>query len=191
MSETKKQNPSMARLVIVLFAVTAIVALLLGLVNYITADKIKFNTQQKTAQAMSAVLSADSYEPMSADSYSDESGLVSSVYSALDEGGNTVGYVVEAAPVGFGGAINMVIGIKSDGTVSGVSIVKMSETSGLGANAKNQSFRDQYTGLSGTIAVDKDGGTIDALTGATVTSRAVTSGVNAALKAVSSIGGAA
>ena len=178
MSEAKRKNASMGRLVLVLFAVTAIVALLLGLVDSITRDKIAANTAEKTAQAMRAVLEAESYEPVA---FTDETGLVTAVYAAA--GG---GWVIEAAPSGFGGAINMVVGVK-DGAVTGVSIVKMSETSGLGANAKNTGFREQYVGKSGTLAVNKDGGEINALTGATVTSRAVTRGVNAALAAAAAL----
>jgi len=68
-----------------------------------------------------------------------------------------------------------------------VAIVDMSETSGLGANASKESFRSQYIGLKEEAAVTKDGGEIEALTGATVTSRAVTRGVNAALAAVRSL----
>ncbi len=176
MTETKKPSP--ARLVIVLFAVTAIVALLLGLVDYITRDKIAANTAEKTATAMRAVLDAASYEPVD---FTDETGLVTAAYAA--SGG---GWVLEVAPSGFGGTINMVVGVK-DGAVTGVSIVKMSETSGLGANAKNTSFREQYIGKGGTLAVNKDGGEIQALTGATITSRAVTRGVNAALAAAAAL----
>ncbi len=65
----------------------------------------------------------------------------------------------------------------------------MSETSGLGANAKEESFRDQYIGGSGPFSLTKNGGTIEALTSATVTSRAFTAGVNAALAAAESMGG--
>jgi electron transport complex protein RnfG len=72
---------------------------------------------------------------------------------------------------------------------SGPEIVSMSETSGLGANAKEESFRDQYIGGSGPFSLTKNGGTIEALTSATVTSRAFTAGVNAALAAAESMGG--
>ncbi len=82
----------------------------------------------------------------------------------------------------------MVVGIAADGAVSGVSIISMSETSGLGANAAKEGFRSQFAGKSGTLAVNKDGGEIDAITGATITSRAVTRGVNAALAAVAELG---
>ena len=83
----------------------------------------------------------------------------------------------------------MVVGVGTDGTVTGVSISSMSETSGLGANASKESFRSQFVGKSGVLAVSKDGGEIDALTGATITSRAVTSGVNTALVVASEMQG--
>lgn len=83
----------------------------------------------------------------------------------------------------------MVVGVGTDGTVTGVSIISMSETSGLGANASKESFRGQFVGKSGELAVSKDGGEIDALTGATITSRAVTSGVNTALVVASEMQG--
>ena len=185
MSKSKSSGQSMTRLITVLFAITAITALLLGLVDYITADTIAANTKKKTDTAMSAVLEASSYVPVQ--DYSDPGGLVTAVYTALSEDGSTLGHVVEAAPTGFGGAISMVVGIDAEGSVSGISIVKMTETSGLGANAKNTSFREQYVGKSGTLAVSKDGGEIEALTGATITSRAVTNGVNAALAAAASL----
>lgn len=182
MTETAKKPASMARLVIVLFAVTAVVALLLGLVNFITEDKIAANIKAKTDAAMSAVLSAADYEKL--DSFTDNSGLVKSMYKANDSSGAFLGYVCEVSPSGFGGAINMVVGVDAYGNVTGVSIVKMTETSGLGANAANTSFREQYVGKTGPLAINKDGGEIVALTGATITSRAVTEGVNAVLTAV-------
>lgn len=185
MTETAKKPDSMARLVIVLFVVTAVVALLLGFVDYITRDQIAANVKAKTDAAMSAVLAADSYTAI--DSYTDDTGLVNSVYAASDASGNVIGYVSEVSPGGFGGAINMVVGVDTNGVVTGISIVKMTETSGLGANASNTSYREQYIGKSGTLAVDKDGGDIVALTGATVTSRAVTDGVNAVLATVAGL----
>ncbi|MDD6188992.1 MAG: RnfABCDGE type electron transport complex subunit G [Clostridiales bacterium] len=185
MTEANKKPESMARLVIVLFAVTAVVSLLLGIVDFITRDKIAANVKAKTDAAMSAVLEADSYAAV--DAYADETGLVKSIYMASDASGNVLGYVSEVSPSGFGGTINMVVGVDTDGAVTGISIVKMSETSGLGANASNTSFREQFIGKTGVLAVNKDGGEIVALTGATVTSRAVTGGVNAVLAAVAGL----
>ena len=114
--------------------------------------------------------------------YNGEDPLVKSIYA-----GTEGGWVVEVIPSGFGGELDMVVGISPEGVVTGVSIISMSETSGLGANAMKESFRSQYAGKSGVLAVSKDGGQIDALTGATITSRAVTNGVNAALSAVADL----
>ena len=146
-----------------------------------TADKIAVLNQEKTAASMEQVLPADSYTPLD---YSGSQTEVAAVYQAGDQG-----YVVEVTPAGFGGTIDMVVGVKTDGTVSGVAIISMSETSGLGANASKDSFRSQFTGKSGELAVTKDGGDIDALTGATITSRAVTRGVNTALQVAAQLMG--
>lgn len=163
-----------------LLLISVVVAGLLGLTNHITADKIAAINEEKTAASMEEVLPADSYNELT---YTGSDPNVTAIYEAAGQG-----YVVEVSPSGFGGAIDMVVGVKSDGTVSGVAIVSMSETSGLGANASKDSFRSQYVGKSGTLAVTKDGGEIDALTGATITSRAVTNGVNSALAAAAEMG---
>ena len=87
----------------------------------------------------------------------------------------------------------MMVGVDNDGKVLGISIINQSETAGLGAVAAadtsaGEAFRDQFAGMSGSVSVTKDGGAVDALTGATITSRAVCSGVNAALACVASFG---
>lgn len=163
-----------------LLLIAAVVAGLLGLVNHITADRIAAINAEKTAASMQEVLPADHYNEID---YTGSDVNVAKLYEAAG-----AGYVVEVTPSGFGGTIDMVVGVSTDGTVTGVSIISMSETSGLGANASREDFRSQFVGLSGTLAVSKDGGTIDALTGATITSRAVTSGVNSALAAVAELG---
>jgi electron transport complex protein RnfG len=169
-----------AKLTLVLLVITAVVAGLLGLVNAITEDRIAEITEQKTAAAMKAVMpEAETFTEIE---YGGDDPLVIGAYRAENASG-TNGYVFRVVPMGFGGEIDMVVGVDATGKITGVSIVKMAETSGLGDNAKKESYRNQYVGKSGTLAVTKDGGSIDALTGATVTSRAVTDGVNAALKA--------
>ena len=163
-----------------LLLISAVVAGLLGLVNFMTEDRIAALNAEKTAASMQEVLPAAGYEDLG---YSGEDSTVKTVYRAGDQG-----YVVEVLPAGFGGEIDLVVGVASDGTVTGVSIISMSETSGLGANATKESFRSQFIGKTGELAVSKDGGEIDALTGATITSRAVTRGVNSALAAVAALG---
>ena len=168
------------KLALTLLVISAVVSGLLGLTNYVTAERISQINAEKTAASMQEVLPADSYTPLA---YEGGEANVAAVYQAEN------GYVVEVTPSGFGGAIDMVVGVDLSGAVTGVSIINMSETSGLGANASKDSFRSQYVGKSGELAVSKDGGEIDALTGATITSRAVTSGVNTAQRVVAEIMG--
>ena len=87
----------------------------------------------------------------------------------------------------------MMVGVDNEGKVLGISIVSHTETAGLGAVAAattsaGEAFRGQFVDQSGSVAVTKDGGTLDAITGATITSRAVCVGVNAALDCVAGLG---
>lgn len=178
MTKSKSTGAYVLRLTLTLFLITTIVAGLLGLVNYVTADTIAEQIAQKAENAMRQVLEADSYEPLDVP----EESAVTAAYRAGDKG-----YVVRVAPNGFGGAIDMMVGVDVSGAVTGVAIVSQSETASLGANCTREDFRAQFTGKTGTLSVSKDGGEIEALTGATVTSRAVTEGVNTALEFVQEV----
>ena len=170
----------------ILFAFAAVVALLLGFVNGITAPRIEKLEAEALRSAMSSVLEAESYEPVA---YSGSDANVVAVYKAGE-----AGHVVELSVSGSQGMVGMVVGVAADGnTVTGIGITSHSETPGLGAVAAAESeagiaFRSQFAGVQGQQAVVSDGGAIEALTGATVTSRAVTTGVNSALNAVASLG---
>ncbi|MBQ3356469.1 MAG: RnfABCDGE type electron transport complex subunit G [Oscillospiraceae bacterium] len=166
------------RLTLTLLLITAVVAGLLGLVNGLTEDRIDALKREKAEQAMQEVLPAHRYDVI--DFRMDG---VTEAYRA-DNGG----YVVRVSENGFGGEIDMMVGVSLDGKVCGVSIISHSETASLGANCVREDFRAQYVGADGEVKVNKDGGTIDALTGATVTSRAVTKGVNLALAFVKEVG---
>ncbi len=165
------------RLTLTLLLITAVVAGLLGLVNALTEDAIAAHTREKAEKAMQEVLPADSYEPIPA-----ERDGIAAAYRAADQG-----YVVRVSTNGFGGAIDMMVGVGIDGRVTGVSIISHSETASLGANCTRDDFRAQFAGKTGGLSVSKDGGEIEALTGATVTSRAVTEGVNLALSFVEEV----
>ena len=178
MTKSKSTGAYVLRLTLTLFLITTIVAGLLGLVNYVTADTIAEQIAQKAENAMRQVLEADGYEPLDVP----EDSAVTAAYRAGDKG-----YVVRVAPNGFGGAIDMMVGVDVSGAVTGVAIVSQSETASLGANCTREDFRAQFTGKTGTLSVSKDGGKIEALTGATVTSRAVTEGVNTALEFVQEV----
>lgn len=181
MAQTKKDPNSMGRLILVLFVITAVTALLLGLTNYITKDRIEQIRVEKTQKAFSEVMpGGHEFKELSAEVSADE---VTGVYSA----GNS-GYVIQMEVSGSQGAIDMVVGVSSDGVVTGVSIIEMKETAGLGDKAWDADWRAQFVGADSRVAVNKDGGEIDALTGATVTSRAVANGVNIALDTVAELG---
>ena len=176
----KKQSTALyiVRLAVTLLLITAVVAAALAWINSITKDKIAAINAQKTADANTAVL-PDADTAGELDSFPNDSGLISTVYAS------DTGYAVQVAPTGFGGTISMMVGVDKDGNILGVSVISHSETAGLGAVAgdktsKGEAFRNQYIGLSGELAVTKDGGTVDSISGATITSRAVTEGINAA-----------
>ena len=172
------------RLAITLLLITSVVAAALAGINSITAPVIAQLKAEKLQNAINEVLpgGGESVE------YTDDSGWVSAVYQSES------GYAVEVTPTtGFNGGITMMVGIDNDGKVLGISVVSQTETAGLGAvcaatTSAGESFRGQFVGMGGEIKVDKDGGQIDAITGATITSRAVCDGINAALNCVANMG---
>lgn len=166
------------RLTLTLLLITAVVAGLLALVNALTEEKIQTLQEEKARSAMLQVLPANTYEEIPCQKEG-----ITAAYRADD-----AGYVVRLEVNGFGGAIDMMVGVKTDGTVSGISIVSHAETASLGANCTREDWRSQFVGVGAPLAVDKDGGSIDSLTGATVTSRAVTEGVALALAFVEEVG---
>ena len=180
---TKKKEPGMATLVIVLFAICAVTALLLGLTNYVTKPFIDENARLKQEKAMSDVLPADSYTEVT-DQYTGGDPTVLNVYDAGE-----AGYVVQVKPAtSFSGNLTVMVGVGADGACTGISITSTGETSGLGSNASKEDFRAQFVGATGEVHVTKDGGTIDALTGATITSRGVCEAVSSAIAAAASMG---
>ena len=173
------------RLAGILLAITAIVAAALAGVNAITKPIIDELNAAKTQQAIEAVLPGGYDEEVSG--YADETGLGSKAYKGAN------GYAFEVKPAGFDNTITMMVGVDKEGKVLGISIVSHTETAGLGAVAAastsaGEAFRGQFVGQSGSVAVSKDGGAMDAITGATITSRAICVGVNAALACAGNIG---
>ena len=173
------------RLALTLLLMTAAMAAALAGVNKLTADRIAATKKEKTDKAISEVIAIPNQAEIVQVPFTDESGLVKTVYrpDTADV------YAVEVASTGFGGAITMMVGVDAEGKILGISIISHTETAGLGSvaaaeNAAGKAFRDQFVGMSSQLAVTKDGGDVDAITGATVTSRAVTEGVNAALACV-------
>ena len=171
------------RLALTLFIIGAVVAAVLAGVNSVTAPAIAQLQYEKTQEAIQAVLPGGGEEI----DFTDDTGLVSVVYKG------EAGYAVQVAPGGFDGPITMMVGIDFEGNVLGISVIKHTETAGLGAVAAaktsaGEAFRGCFVGQSGSVAVTKDGGSVEAITGATITSRAVCDGVNAALDCIAKMG---
>lgn len=168
-----------------LLGICVVVALLLGIVNHVTEPIITQMKQEKTNQAMAQVLKADSYNPVE----TKVEGVVA-IHEAI-VGGQKVGCVVEVAPNGFGGGISMVVGVDANGAVTGIAITKDAETPNVGTKVtRDQSVLDRFVGMShadGDITVNGGSNRFDGVSGATVSSKAVTAGVNTALAAAADV----
>ncbi len=157
-----------------LLLVCAVVAAVVSGVNALTADRYQENLTEEKRQAIVRIFGSDTvtYRTLSGEDAAEP------VYEVL-EGDRVVGYCVELASPGFGGDISMTVGFEADGKILGVSIVSLSETPGLGSRVQEAVYLDQYKGQSGTLTLGED---VDAIAGATVSSRAVTDGVNRAVE---------
>ncbi len=174
------------KLSLVLFLVCAIVAGVLGVVNELTYRRIDAQKQAKTAAAFSSVIKAEHFEEI--EFKNPDFPTVDTVHRA-----DGAGYVVTSTFSGAQGNITLAVGVDGDLKCTGISVIDHSETSGLGANAASTgevgvNFRAQFIGQDESIALSKAGGQIDALTGATITSRAITEAVAQSIRAVKTLG---
>lgn len=184
---------SILKLGLNLFVICAIAAGLLAGTNQITAPLVEQRNEQANNEARQAVLpDASEFNLLDSNKYKNSSDVeVVEVYEGLN-GSDMVGYTIKVLPKGYGGEIEIMVGIKADGKISGVNIGNMSETPGLGAKAQEEAFYGQYAGKPATeLSVIKNGTAgeteIQAISGATITSQAVTNGVNAAVEVYNSI----
>ena len=164
----------------VLLIICVVVSAALMGTNLLTKDKIAQQQLQKAEESRKVVLQgADSFEAANAGS-PDE-------YYIGKSGNETVGYVFETTAKGYGGDVRVMTGISAEGAITGVMILSHGETPGLGANAEKESFRAQYrqpvpdTCLQLVKYQTPAEGQIEAITGATITSTAVTNAVNQAV----------
>ena len=171
---------------VALFAICLVAAAALAATNYVTAEKIDAIAVE-TENAARAVLFPD------AGSFGEPQTVGDVVCAeALDYKDRVIGYTFTAAAKGYGGDVTVMTGVLPDGTIGGVEILDVSdETPGLGQNAKKPDFKAQFVGMSGTIGVStaskQAANGIDALTGATYTSRGVAEAVNKALETFETI----
>lgn len=166
-----------------LFLICTVVTLLLAVTNSVTKPKIaqlQIETENKTKGMVLSV----------AKEFSDAmtvslNGVDYTYYEGYDEDNEITGYVFTTSSKGYGGDIVTMVGVKADGTISGIDFLSISETAGLGMNADTDDFKSQFVGKSGEIGLSKNNpaeNEIQALTGATITSKAVTNAVNIALE---------
>ena len=119
--------------------------------------------------------------------------ITAGILGGINEASNGAGHVVVSTFSGAQGSITMAVGVDTDYKCTGISIIEHSETSGLGANAASSAevgvkFREQFIGQGEDIALSKAGGSIEALTGATITSNAVTEATATSIAVVKSLG---
>lgn len=186
---------------LILMAITLVSGLLLGLVYEVTKGPIEVQSAKAQEQAYKAVFpdaeelvalyeTPEKLQSAAADALN-EAGLaaerIEDAYKVLGADGNVLGMVMNVTTSeGYGGDINFSMGIQKDGTVNGISILSISETAGLGMKATEDSFYGQYAGKNvesftytkNEAAADNE---IDAISGATITTNAVTNGVNAGI----------
>jgi len=167
----------------ILLAICLIVSLLLGVVNQITKPRIDAIQAEKIRAAMAQVLEADEYLPIQLQK--DLKGVQS--VSEARAGGGTLGYVVQVTANGSQGEIQMMVGVDVDNRVTGVSVIKHSETPNIGTKVvADQSVLDRFIGMdhaNGEITVNSGSNRFDGISGATVSSKGVAAGVNTALAA--------
>ena len=180
----------------ILFLITLIAGLLLGLVYEVTKEPIARQEEAAKVAAYQAVFE-DAAEFTPLDLSDKQSGadavagqypkaVIDEVMAAQDASGNTLGYVVTAtSKSAYDGSLQLSVGIREDGTVNGISFQSLTESAGLGLEADTD-WKNQYADKNvESFAVTKVGATlpneIDAISGATITSKAVTEAVNASL----------
>lgn len=181
----------------ILFLITLISGLLLGLVYQVTKDPIAIQEENARQVARSEVFQdADHFEDSegfteeAAQAVLNDGGFaqqsINEYAAAMDKDGSILGYVITVTThEGYGGDIKFTIGVREDGTLNGMSILSISETPGLGMKAE-EVLKPQFEGKKADSYVyTKDGASaadeIDAITSATITTNAVTNGVNAGL----------
>lgn len=179
MSETKKEA-GILQLTVTLFAICAACALILGLTNMITAPVIVQNQERKKTEAITADVMPGYTGVLSQVNYVGSDATIRSVLKG-DDGS----FVVEVAPSSsFSGTLALMVGIDPEKTLTGISITESGESPGLGAKASEPEFRGQFTGKTAPVSITKDGGEIEAISGASITSRAVCDAVNSAYEAI-------
>ena len=187
----KKKESTLINMLVALLVIAAVSGGVLGLVYGVTKDAIAEVDQKKNEAAIQAVLPLEGEIIYEADTLSYNYEGVETTFPctiAKDANGILQGAAVKTSEGGFGGKIDMMVGITADGTIKGVSVLSHSETPGLGANMDKVlvgQFADKKPGDNFALEVTKtkEKGKVDAITAATITSRAFTKAVDKAYQA--------
>ena len=171
MSKNKNTAAYFLRIAGVLTLICSVIALMLAVVNAVTKDTIAENTQKEKVEAISRIFGdVDDVETNTVEDHE-----INFVFCK----DMLVGYTVTVKPQGYGGEIEMLVGIERGGSVQGIEIINMSETPGVGSRVKSDpGFLPQFKGMTGKLTV---GDNVDAISGASISSKAVTAGGNEAL----------
>ena len=174
-------------MLVALLVIAAVSGGVLGLVYGVTKDAIAEVDQKKNEAAIQAVLPLENvtYKADTLKYNYEGADLTFPCNLAYDANGNFQGAAVKTSEGGFGGKIDMMVGFLADGTIKGTSVLSHAETPGLGANMTGK-FKDQFVDKNPNnfkLIVKKDGGDVDAITAATITSRAFSKAVNKAYQA--------
>lgn len=156
-----------ARLLVICLVVAAVVSL----VNEVTKARYAEIQKEEQQKAMASIFGSTS---VTVTELGDPSG---DSFYAVRQGEELLGYCVQVVTAGFGGDMTLMVGFRADQTLVGVQILSHSETPGLGARVSDASYLGQYAGKSGTLTLGEN---VDAISGATISSRAVLAGVKEA-----------
>jgi electron transport complex protein RnfG len=174
------------RLILTLSIICLVAGALLACVDILTRDRILIAQGDKKLAALKEVLPKHDNRPNTNVATVEHGGRTWEFFVAQKKG-EFIGTAVETmSPAGYGGDISLMLGIDAEGKVKAISILGQKETPGLGANIETADFRNQFAQLSigdTQWAVAKDGGDIDQITAATISSRAVVEAVKAAIDA--------
>ena len=157
----------------VLFVVSALASGILAYINTFTKPIIEQNQLKEKELARKEVLpQAASFDSLT---------MINNeiAYMAKDKNGKVIGYTFVAAKYGYSSNVKTMVGLTTDFAINKIKIIYQSETPGLGANSEKPDFQNQFAKMKQeNLKVDKDGGKVKSLTGATITSRAISNSIN-------------
>lgn len=168
-----------------LMLITTLTALLLACINLLTEPVIEANDKEKKSAAVLELFpeatDIRSLNETHSETYIEGINEVFAVYKA----DLLLGYCADAQAMGFADNIGMMVGVTPDSTIVGIRVLTIAETPGIGMAAAEQSYLSGYEGLTGPVTFESGPNHVDAITGATYSSRAIRNGVNLVMEYVS------